>query len=551
MNDPVSVPVLIVGGGIVGLSASLFLSHLGVRSLLVERHAGTAIHPRARGFNVRTMELYRELGLDDAVRKAGAELSSSGGIYRGSTLAEVIEPQKRANKTNGRRGLPTDGITKRISPVLGARATQDAVEPVLLAAARAQHLADVRFHTECTEFTQDGAGITAQIRDRGSGETSTIHAQYMIGTDGAGSPVRQKLGIGLTGIGLLGHLVNIQFQADLSELVRGREFSLCLIDRPGVRGIFASINNSDRWVFQACYDPTKGDKAEDFTIDRCKELVKMAIGLPELEVKIMTALPWECAARVVDTLQQERVFLAGDAAHQMPPWRGQGATSGIADVHNLTWKLATVLKGEAEPALLDTYDTERLPVGRLAVEGSAAATDKYGLLAKNWTFIIKILSSTGWLLGYGYRYSSSTIIQDATSQLFRFPWDFSAWLLDLNGAPGTRVPHLFVQQSGEEISTLDLCSKTFVVLAGQDGADAWKEAAARTRDVLGINLVVYGIGPSSDLLDSSNQWLSLAGISACGALLIRPDGFVAWRAYAQPNSLSERLKQIMRQVLCR
>ena len=552
MDEHISVPVLIVGGGIVGLSASLFLSHLGIRSLLVERHVGTSIHPRSRGFNGRTMELYRQLGLDGPIRDAGSDINLSKGIYKGSTLVGVIEPQKRGKEGEVRGGKPGDGLIKAMSPVIGTRATQDLVEPILLTAARAQQFADVRFYTEYTEFHQDRGGVTAGIRDRESGRRSIIHAQYLLGADGANSKVRQKLGIEMTGKGLLGHLVNILFEADLLELVQGREFSLCLIDQPEVRGLFTSINNSNKWVFHLSYDPAKGENAEEYTMDRCKELVKLALGIPEVEVKILSILPWESAVRVVETLQQGRVFLAGDAAHQMPPWRGQGANSGIADVHNLAWKLAAVLKGEADPTLLNTYGSERLPVGRLAAEISGAAADEHGLITSlDLMTMLKLIRAGAMVLGYGYLYNSLTIVQDDFSQLFRIPWNPMAWLLDLNGRPGTRVPHLWVQQGGQQISTLDVCSKNFVVLAGEGGGSAWCEAAAKTSDSLGIELAVYRIGLSGDLVDPNNQWLSLAGISTNGAILVRPDGFIAWRSYGQPSSLTDRISGVMRKVLCR
>jgi putative polyketide hydroxylase len=549
MAQPLDIPVLIVGGGIVGLSASLFLSHHGIRSLLVERHSGTSIHPRARGFNARTMELFRELSVDQLVRDAGAELSPSKGIYRGSSLVEVIEPKKRSPE-GARSGLPTDGIVKAISPVAGARATQDFVEPALLKAARTRQYADIRFYTECAEFDQDEDGVTAEIRDRESGEKTTVRAQYLLAADGAGGRVRQKLGIESTGKGRLGNLINILFEADLRELVRGREFSLCRISRPGILGLFTSINNSNWWAFHLSYDPDKGEKAKNYTKEHCQELVKLALGMPQADVKIIAALPWEPSARVAKTLKKGRVFLAGDAAHQVTPWRGQGATSGVAEVHNLAWKLAAVLKGEAKSGLLETYDSERLPVGRAAAQISADAADEHGLLATNMRVILKTIPAAPRIIGFGYSYNSSAIIPD-TVPYFRIPWYPVAWLLDLQGKPGTRVPHLWVQRGDEQISTLDVCGKNFVLLAGQDDQDAWHKAAAKVTDSLAINILVYAIGPSGDMVDSNNQWLYLAGITSNGALLVRPDGFVAWRAYSQPTQPAERLEQVMKQTLFR
>src|SRR5579885_244397 len=256
------VPVLIVGGGIVGLSASLFLSQQGIQSLLVERHAGTSIHPRARGVNGRTMELYRELGIDEAVRAAGAELADTFGIFKGQTLVEVIEAKPRKDEGK-KQNLPGAGLLEQISPTSGARGTQDKVEPVLLAAAR-ERGGDLRFHTELITFTQDEAGVTATLRNREDGSEYQVRADYMIAADGAGSNIRSMLGVSTSVRGSLGHLRNILFRADLSELVRGRRFSMCLIERPEVRGLFTSINNKDIWVFHLSYNASKGEKPEDF-----------------------------------------------------------------------------------------------------------------------------------------------------------------------------------------------------------------------------------------------------------------------------------------------
>lgn len=187
-----TVPVLIVGGGMVGLSASLFLSYHGIQSLLVERHASTSIHPRARGLNRRTMELYREIGPDEAVRAAGASLAPSMGIYQGPSLVEVIEPVPRSEKSEPRR-LPGAPFYEYLGPVEGMRGTQDMVEPVLLAAARDRG-GDLRFSTECIAFDQDDNGVTATLRNGLTHEEWTVHAAYMIAADGAGSPIRQKLG---------------------------------------------------------------------------------------------------------------------------------------------------------------------------------------------------------------------------------------------------------------------------------------------------------------------------------------------------------------------
>jgi putative polyketide hydroxylase len=542
------VPVLIVGGGIVGLSASLFLSHQSIVSLLVERHPGTSIHPRARGVNARTMELYRELGIDEAVRAAGAELAPSMGIYKGKSLVEVIEAKQRKE---GKRKFPGAGLFAKVGPVAGSRGTQDKIEPVLLAAARGRG-GDLRFNTEFVAFEQDEAGVTATVCERASGTHSTIHADYLLAADGAGSPTRQMLGVSTSGRGSLGHLLNILFQADLRELVRGREFSLCLIERPEMRGLFTSINNSDRWVFHLSYDPDKGEKAEDFPPERCKELLRIALGMPEIEIEIKSILPWESAVRVADGFQHGRVFLAGDAAHQMPPWGGQGANTGIADAHNLAWKLAAVLRGQATPALLATYDIERRPVGRVAAEESGAVADEYGLISmrKSFTLMLGLLRRIPRLLGYGHEYTSQAIISDGTTAPKGILRQLLSGPLGLDGRPGTRAPHVWVECQDKRISTLDLFGTRFVLLAGPDGT-AWCKAASTVAARLGIELAAYRVGPDGDLVDMENHWKSRAGIQTSGALLVRPDGYVAWRARRLVSDPWKELEQVCSHLLGR
>lgn len=550
MSSETHVPILIIGGGIVGLSASLCLSHYGIYSLVIERHSGTSIHPRARSVNARTMELYCHLGIEDCVREAGASLSPSMGILSGYSLKEVIEAKPR---TEGPRKFPLTGLLAPISPVSGTFVTQDMIEPVLVDVAR-ERGGDVSFYTECVGVEQDRDSVTATLKDRESGVTSTIRADYLIAADGAGSPIRTQLNVPTTGRGTMGHLLNILFHADLKSLVHRREFSLCMVERPEVCGLFTSINNSDRWVFHLSYDASKGEKASDFPPEKCKELLRMALGMPEIEIDIKSILPWEPSVRIAELLQHERIFLAGDAAHQMPPWGGQGANSGIADAYNLAWKLAAVLKGHASKALLETYDVERIPVGRVAAEASASAADERGIISMKWnlTVAMGLLRRIRLLSGHGYCYTSKAICVEDTSPLGGLswkPWTLPSLFLSIDGRPGSRAPHLWVEHQGKRISTLDLFGRSFVLLAGAEGA-SWLEAAKKVSSALGIDVAAYCAGPEGDLVNSKGEFESAAGISSRGAILVRPDDFVAWRQRGQPSDHQAKLEQAMRQALC-
>ncbi|MCJ1412878.1 hypothetical protein MMC19_006978 [Ptychographa xylographoides] len=550
MASETHIPVLIIGGGIVGLTASLCLSHHGIHSLLVERHTGTSIHPRARSVNARTMELFRGLGLEERVNEAGASISASMGMFTGSSLKEVVEARPRRE---GPKKFPFGGLLASLSPVNGTFVTQDMIEPVLADVARERGGA-TRFYTECVSIEQDGDGVTATLKDRESGVTSIVRAGYLIAADGAGSPIRTRLNVPMTGRGSMGHLLNILFHADLKSLVRGREFSLCTVDRPELYGLFASINNSDRWVFHLSYDPSKGEKASDFPPEKCKELLRIALGMPDIEIDIKSILPWEPSVRIAERLQSGRIFLAGDAAHQMPPWGGQGANSGIADAYNLAWKLAAVLKGHASKALLETYEVERLPVGRAAAEASAGAGNERGFIStkRNLTSVISFMKIARLISGHAYCYTSEGICAEDTSPLGGLtwkPWTYPSLFLAIDGHPGSRAPHLWVEHQGKRISTLDVCGKDFVLLAGAEGA-AWLEAAKKVASVLGTDIAVYCAGPEGDLVTPKGTFESAAGISSHGAILVRPDDFVVWRQRRESSDPQAELEKAMRQALC-
>ncbi|WP_437952733.1 FAD-dependent oxidoreductase [Sorangium sp. So ce296] len=541
------VPVLIVGGGVVGLSAALFLRRHGVDVTLVERHAGTSIHPRARGVNARTMELYRELGLEPAIREAGEKTPIHLGFLFGETLAQAIDaPVGKLLRRLFRALLGREIGLGSASPTRACRITQDLLEPVLAAAAR-ERGARLSFSTELVSFEQDDERVRAVLRDRATGATRRVCASYLVAADGARSPVRQALGVSTSGRGSLGHLLNVLFEADLADFVRDREFSLAIVHHPEVRGLFAAIDNRARWVFHLVYDPAR-ESPKDYPPERCASLVQKALGAGEVPIRIESVLPWESASRVADRYRVGRVFLAGDAAHLMPPWGGMGANTGVADAHDLAWKLALVLRGEARPALLDTYEAERRPVAVVAAEDSANNADEQGLMARaafSKTLGLDRRSIWGrltgrtppspgrWhkLLGVGYRYGSAAITADGRAARFR-----------LDGRPGTRVPHAWIARDGERESTLDLIDGRFTLVAGREAA-AWGEAARAIGATVGV------LRAGIDFEDERDRWQRLAGIGRRGALLVRPDGVVAWRARGEEQDAASVLRGALARAL--
>jgi putative polyketide hydroxylase len=532
------VPVLIVGGSLVGLSASLFLGRLGVGHLLVEKHAGTSHHPRGRGNNVRTMELFRAAGVEQEIREAASVLADNHGILQADTLAG-LEQEWLFKEIDPGGGLA------RFSPSGWCLCSQNDLEPVLLHRAR-ELGGELRFGTELVGFEQDADGVTAVLRDRESGAERTVRADYLIAADGPRSPVRERLGIGQTGPGDLFHNVSITFRAKrLADVVGDRRFIACYLTNPQGPGALLPVDNQEQWVFHAPWQPDRGETLEDFTDERCVAHIRAAVGVPDLEVEITGKAPWHAAERVAERYGAGRVFLAGDSAHEMSPTGAFGSNTGIQDAHNLAWKLAAVLGGWAGPGLLDTYGEERQPVARATSARASARSAEHkhpGYEAAPGTG----RQSNVLAVALGYRYPVGAVVgTDPAGPAV--PERFEA-----AGEPGSRAPHVWVRRAGVRLSTLDLFETAPTLLTGPDGAP-WLAAAQRAAERLGIPLEAYRIGtdPEHELApEPGTDWAAAYGTSAGGAVLVRPDGFVAWRAggaLPDPDAvLGEVLKSVLR-----
>ncbi len=513
------VPVLIVGGGPVGLMASLLLSRLGVRSLLVERHPGTAIHPKARGINARTMEVFRQQDVEAAVRKAGLPPERTGLIVWAKSLAgEEIE-----------RRVPW-GRSERsadVSPVRACLCAQDYLEPVLRRCAEEQALGELRFNTELKSFRQNGSGVSATLGDVGSGAEEIVEARYMIAADGAQSPVRAALGVRMDGRRDVYDSVNILLEADLRPWTQDRPAALYFIENDRLRGTFLTINAHDRWGFLVNSLKAQGYAPEDFTPERSVELVRLAAGVPDLPVKVLGVAPWVASAHVAERYRHGSIFLAGDAAHEMPPTGGFGMNTGVQDVHNLCWKLALVLQGRAADSLLQTYHDERQPLARTITEQSLANAISMGRLQKTRETTgarPEYLNEQGMI--FGARYESAAVVPDGSP-----PPAVANPITDYvpSARPGGRAPHAWLQrQDGDRVSSIDLLGKSFVLLAGARGGE-WARAAKAIQATNGIEVTAITVGNGA-LQAADGGWRETYGIDESGAVLVRPDGYVGWRS---------------------
>lgn len=501
MSTTETTPVLIVGGSLVGLSAAVFLSWHGVPVVVAEKHRGSSLHPRAIGYTTRTLEHFRATGV---------ELPAS---------VQNIEPPRRARVeslagdwleeypwTPGGKG---GSYGSQESPVHATAIAQDALEPILRE--RALELgADLRPGTEVLGLIQDADGVTATLRRREDGHEYRLRAQYVVAADGAASPVREALGIERRGEGLLSVQRSILFTSPPIEKYLDRGVVQFEIEQPGFRG-FLTTYSDGRWVLMLP-DDVERDTAEQI------RLVHKAIGREDVPVEVITTGRWELAALIAERFSSGRVFLAGDAAHQLPPNRGGfGANTGIDDAHNLAWKLAAVLSGQSRPALLDTYDAERRPIANLRHDQLFARAD-YKAYLKTPKADVEVLDDTAIELGQLYR-SSAVIGAGPDLPPAQVP---ALWA----GQPGTRAPHLEIVVDGEARSTLDLFQPGWV-LVSQD--ERWGEATAAAANKLGVSVRFVHLGREATPVEPQ-AFPAAYGLGETGATLVRPDGYIAWRA---------------------
>jgi hypothetical protein len=298
----------------------------------------------------------------------------------------------------------------------------------------------------------------------------------------------------------------------------------------------APVNLADLWLYMAPFNPEQGEQVEDFTAERCAKLVRSAIGAHALDVEVLSALPWEGSSAVAERFRDGRTFLAGDAAHLIPPTGGQAMNVGIQDVHNLAWKLAGHLAGWAGPGLLDTYALERRPFAQAVMDDASRNVGGHGQRQEHF-------SNRGRVLGVSYE--SPAVVPDGTE-----PPQVANPVIDYlpTARPGSRAPHLWLRRNGTRISTLDLYDTSFVLLTGRTG-QTWKPAAALAAGQVGAPVCCYSIGPDSDLIDPQTEWPSLYGIEPDGAVLVRPDGHVAWRTQSVSGDPGSDLVSVLRRIL--
>ncbi|KAI3549588.1 FAD binding domain-containing protein [Colletotrichum filicis] len=577
MTTQTQAPVIIIGGSLVGLASALFLSARDVPVILLERHTSSSPHPRAIGYTSRTLELLQTVGISPDQLKVGS--GPPGGKPRRvkvkSLAGEWADEQLWNNNANKENGAGPKHETKKpgsgsggpppqqkggkvYAPIMGTAIAQDRLEPILRK--RAVELgADLRLGWKMTSWSQSTDGVRVTAVNRESGEEVTVEGSYIVACDGARSVFREGLRIGTTGVGHLRSLCSVMFRCAPIEKFLERGFVQFSIEgrEDGFEAFLVSYHDG-RWALMwNAAEETIPDKEADAdakdTINVSnsnkmdaraqKDLIRKALGLGEDEIQdgdieLVTIGFWEMSARIAEKFAEGRVFLAGDAAHTLPPNRGgYGANTGFADAHNLAWKIAAVRSGVADEGILGTYDEERRPVA-LVRHDQLFARDDYkayirgdGGKGKK----VEVIDDIAMELGQIYR---SRGVDLGTEEALPDAMRPDEW----KGQPGTRAPHLVVKKrDGKEISSLELFGRGWIVLS-RDGE--WKTAA------VGAGCEFVHVGEDVVEVDEreGESFEETFGVGREGAVLVRPDGFVAWRVSGREDGDDEVFSKAFKRI---
>ncbi|WP_374572211.1 FAD-dependent monooxygenase [Phenylobacterium sp.] len=557
-------PVVIVGAGPVGLTASLLLSALGIEHLVVERSDRLHAAPQAHVLKTRTLEIFRTLGIADVVHARATPREQLRYI---NWFWRLTSPMIASlDLSSARLGDWLDAI----SPTRAANLPQDELEE-LLAEEVTRRRTSILFQTECTRVETGDRAATVTLRDLRTGELRNVTADYVLAADGAGSMLRRQAGIEMVGPTAIAHFISIYFHSDLSQWLADRPANVNWCLNPDATGSLIVHAMARRSVFMYPYDAELEGPA-DFDEPRCRRILASAIGDDAHPVEIKAIGNWTMTAQVAERYRAGRLFLVGDAAHRFPPTGGLGLNTGVQDAFNLVWKLALVRAGLAGEGLLDTYEAECQPVAKancsqslsnqLRNEGVAealglngdrehalaafAALDTLGPSSEALRQKIQAAANDqaphyiSFGLDLGYVYENGAVIPDGSER----SWAGSTEYIP-NTRPGARLPHTWVEQNGERLSIHDLLAyDRFTLLAGEAG-HGWIAAAKGADWPLKVALV----GAGASIHDPHGQWAELRGHSPTGALLVRPDGHVAWRVDEMPRDPTLALRTTFQTIL--
>ena len=577
----IEVPVLIVGGGGCGLSASVFLSDHGVGHLLVERHADTSRLPKAHYLNQRTMEIFRQHELDGPIAEQGAPLEKFGQIRWLTTLGgEGPLDGRLIHELDAFGGGALRETYAAAGPVLPVKLPQVRLEPILRRRAEQRNPGCIRFGHELVSFADDGDRVIAEVRDTTTGEITTVAARYVIAADG-GRMVGAALGVEMRGLPRLAETSTAYFSADLSPWWQEGTLITHFLNpyRPDLSSNLIEMGPTwgkrcEEWVLH--FPPGVLVGEQDIVAG-----IREVLGLPDLELTLLHVTRWTVEGVLAERYRVGRVLLAGDAAHRQPPTVGLGLNTGIQDAHNLAWKLAAVLAGRAHDNLLDTYEAERRPVGKHNVDWamSAAAHHQAILDAIGLGHRVPQQRRASAFSGYfesspigaatraraaeildthrggcqahdaeiGFAYEEGAVIPDGSQPPPRTP------LRDVYSPttrPGHVLPHAWIERDGRRLSTHDLTgtSTSFTLLTGAKGTP-WAKAATQVAEKFSVPIFTVAIGAGAEYSDPDGRWTAVRQVTDEGAILVRPDNHVAWRSLRGEENPAEALGNAISRIL--
>ncbi|MFJ4846495.1 FAD-dependent oxidoreductase [Streptomyces sp. NPDC088733] len=558
--ESIETDVLIVGSGPAGATAALALSTYGVPNVVVTRYDRLSATPRAHITNQRTMEVLRDLGVEqEVIAKATPQPLMDNTVFCTSIAGEEL----------GRlRSWGNDPLVQAAhelaSPTRMCDMPQHLMEPVLVDAAVARGT-KLRYGTVYKSFVQDADGVTVTVQDTLRGDEYTIRAKYLIGADGGRSQVAEDAGLPMDGrMGVAGS-INILFDADLSRWTAHRPGTLYWVLTPGATvggigaGLVRNVKPWNEWLIVWGYDVEAAPP--DLTEEYALSVVRRLIGDDDLPVTIRSSSSWTVNEMYATTYSSGRVFCAGDATHRHPPSNGLGSNTSVQDSYNLAWKLKLVLDGTAAPSLLDSYTAERAPVGKQIVtranksigetapvfealdllapqspeqlvanmearkEASPAGEKRRQRLREAIDFKRYEFNAHG--VELNQRYSSAAVVPDGTAdpgfdrdpELHHQP----------SSRPGAKLPHAWLTAGTRALSTLDLGGRGRFTLLTGIGGETWVAAARAVGAELGLDIGTAVIGPGQDYEDPYGDWARLRETGDTGVLLVRPDLYVAFR----------------------